>query len=215
MKYDRKMWQYIFVQSLTLGRIPLILIFLAVCLFTRGQASPLWFVVAFTAMILSAVTDLFDGYFARKFKVTSRLGAYADPLTDKIFYLTTFPSIVFLAMMQGDSMLLMARLLLGLTIIFLMRDQYISFLRSIGALHHIDAKANWSGKARTIISFPAICAIYYYLQAPESWWLQVSTWVVYVLIGAQLIINTVSIWVYTSYYMPVLRKEMRLPGGDS
>ena len=131
-----------------------------------------------------------------------------------MFYLTTFPTLVFLAMMQGDRMLLIARLLLGLTIIFLMRDQYVSFLRSIGALYNVDAKANWSGKARTIISFPAICAIYYYLQAPAGWWLQVSTWVVYVLIGAQLVINTISIWVYTTHYLPVLRKEIRLPGED-
>ncbi len=33
-------------------------------------------------MVLSAVSDLFDGYFARKLGVASRLGTYADRLTD-------------------------------------------------------------------------------------------------------------------------------------
>lgn len=211
--------KYFFVQSLTLGRAPLIFIFLAVSLFGPQTLSSFWFSIAFGAMILSAVSDLFDGYFARKFEVVSRLGAYADPLTDKIFYLTAFPTLVFLAArdgMVGDG-LGHAKLLLGLAILFLLRDQWVSFLRSIGALYNMDAKANWSGKARTAISFPAICVIYYYLQAPANWILQreeSKEYVAYLVYGlevASMTINVISIGVYTSYYWPCLKKEMRLP----
>jgi phosphatidylglycerophosphate synthase len=81
-------WKFCFVQALTLVRVPLIFLFLAVSVFFGHPLPEFWFVVAFAAMILSAVTDLFDGYFARKFQVTSRLGSYADPMTDKVFYLT-------------------------------------------------------------------------------------------------------------------------------
>ena len=83
--------KFYFVQALTLVRVPLIFVFLAVSVFCGHPLPEFWFIVAFAAMILSAVTDLFDGYFARKFQVTSRLGSYADPMTDKVFYLTTFP----------------------------------------------------------------------------------------------------------------------------
>ena len=62
-----------------------------------------------------------------------------------------------------------------LAILFLLRDQWVSFLRSLGALHNLSAKANWSGKARTLISFPTICVIYYYLQAPPRWGLRFPT----------------------------------------
>ena len=202
-------WQFIFVQGLTLGRIPLILVFLAVSLFAPHPAGAFWFTIAFAAMILSAVTDLFDGYFARKFKVETRIGAYADPLTDKIFYLVTFPALVFLAARAEQSR--HAQLLLGLTVLFLLRDQWVSFLRSIGALHQVDAKANWSGKARTVISFPVICTIYYYLQAPKTWWLQVHPVVLYSCEIASMAINLISIWVYTAYYWPWVKKELRLP----
>ena len=89
--------KFFFVQALTLVRVPLIFLFLGVSVFCGYPLSELWFLVAFGAMILSAVTDLFDGYFARKFRVASRLGGYADPMMDKVFYLTTFPTLVYLA----------------------------------------------------------------------------------------------------------------------
>ena len=38
----------------------------------------------------SAATDLFDGYFARKLKVTSRFGAYYDAITDFILVIGIF-----------------------------------------------------------------------------------------------------------------------------
>src|SRR4029077_19312315 len=159
--------KFYFVLGLTLFRVPLIFLFLAVSI-TGGHPLPEpWFVIAFAAMLLSALTDLFDGYFARRLKVTSRLGSYVDPMTDKIFYLTTFPTLVYLAARIGQ--LQHACVLLALTILFLLRDQWVSFLRSLGALHNLNAQANWSGKARTVISFPTICVIYYALQAPAGW----------------------------------------------
>jgi phosphatidylglycerophosphate synthase len=160
-------------------------------------------------MLLSALTDLFDGYFARRFKVTSRLGSYADPMTDKIFYLATFPTLVYLADRIGQSQ--HARVLLALTILFLLRDQWVSFLRSIGALHNVDAQANWSGKARTLISFPVICVIYYGLQAPTDWPWRPATSVLYALESLSMLVNLVSVGVYTARFWPALRLELRPP----
>ena len=204
-------WKFYFVQALTLVRVPLIFVFLAVSVFCGHPVSEFWFVVAFAAMILSAVTDLFDGYFARKFRVTSRLGSYADPMTDKVFYLTTFPTLVYLADRVGQHA--HARVLLVLAILFLLRDQWVSFLRSLGALHDLSAKANWSGKARTLISFPTICVIYYYLQAPAHWCFRFPDYLVYGLEGLSVAINLISIGVYTGRFWPALRAELRVPSG--
>jgi CDP-diacylglycerol--glycerol-3-phosphate 3-phosphatidyltransferase len=201
--------KFYFVQALTLVRVPLIFLFLAVSVFCSHPLAEFWFVVAFTAMILSAVTDLFDGYFARKFQVTSQLGSYADPMTDKVFYLTTFPTLVYLAERAGQHT--HARVLLVLAILFLLRDQWVSFMRSLGALHGLSAKANWSGKARTLISFPTICVIYYYLQAPPRWGWQIPESVVYGLEILSVVINFISIAVYTLQFWPALRAELRLP----
>jgi len=206
-------WKFYFVQALTLVRAPLIFLFLAVSVFCRHPVSEFWFLIAFGAMILSAVTDLFDGYFARKFQVASRLGSYADPMTDKVFYLTTFPTLVYLAAQAGQNT--HARALLVLAILFLLRDQWVSFLRSLGALHNLSAKANWSGKARTLISFPTVCVIYYYLQAPPAWGWQVPKTVVYGLEVLSMAINLISIAVYTVHFWPALRAELRPVEGNT
>jgi CDP-diacylglycerol--glycerol-3-phosphate 3-phosphatidyltransferase len=205
--------KFIFVQALTLVRVPLIFLFLAVSVFCGHPLSDPWFVVAFGAMILSAVTDLFDGYFARKFRVASRLGGYADPMMDKVFYLTTFPTLVYLADRMGQHG--HARLLLVLAILFLLRDQWVTFLRSLGSLHDISPKANWSGKARTLISFPTICLIYYYLQAPPRWVIQAPAALVYAAEALSMLINFISIAVYSLRFWPALRAELRLPDGDN
>jgi CDP-diacylglycerol--glycerol-3-phosphate 3-phosphatidyltransferase len=199
--------RFYFVLGLTLVRVPLIFLFLVITIFGKHPLPKSSFLVAFAAMLLSALTDLFDGYFARRLKVTSRLGSYADPMTDKIFYLTTFPTLVFLADRIGQPQ--HARVLLGLTILFLLRDQWVSFLRSIGALHNFDAKANWSGKARTLISFPTICVIYYVLQAPADWPFRPSAAVVFALEGLSMFVNLVSVVVYTIRFWPAVRQELR------
>ncbi|MBU0754023.1 MAG: CDP-alcohol phosphatidyltransferase family protein [Planctomycetes bacterium] len=222
-----RFYKYLLVQALTLGRVPLILLFLAVTIAVDTRSSYWGFSVAIVAIILSALTDTFDGYFARKFEVTSKLGAYADPLTDKIFYLTTFPTLVFLACNQrvcenaiGDlGQAFHSKLLLILAILFLMRDQWTSFLRSIGALHNLSAKANWSGKLRTIVSFPVICTVYWYLQAPEDYLygiLPFHRWpfFIYALEILSLVINIISIGVYTRYYWPALKKEIPFPNKE-
>lgn len=208
MNKHRKL-KFYFVQGLTLIRVPLIFLFLAISLLVGHPLSPPWFVAAFSAMLLSAITDLFDGYFARRFAVTSQLGSYADPMMDKVFYLTTFPTLVYLASRIGQHG--HARALLALTILFLLRDQWVSFLRSLGALHALSAKANWSGKLRTIISFPSVCVIYYYLQAPQQWPVQMPAALVYGLEVLSMTINFVSIVVYTRFFLPALRAELRLP----
>ncbi len=205
--------KFYFVQCLTLARIPLILLFLAVTVYFGADTPEPWFALAFTGMILSAVTDLLDGYFARRFKVTSNLGSYADPMTDKVFYLTTFPTLVYLASCRDQHG--HARLLVLLAIMFLLRDQWVSFLRSLGALHGLSAKANWSGKARTVISFPMICLIYYYLAAPVTWGVQLPAQLIYLVEMAGVLINLISIVVYSGFYWPALRAELRVPGEEN
>jgi len=202
--------KFLFVQGLTLVRMPLIFLFLAVSVFCGYPVPEPWFMVAFSAMILSAITDVLDGYYARRFAVTSRLGSYADPMMDKVFYLTTFPTVVYLAARIGQEV--HARVLLVLAILFLLRDQWVSFLRSLAALHHLSAKANWSGKARTLISFPTLCVIYYYLQAPATWPLRLPAALVYGLELLSVLVNLVSIVVYSVRFWPALRAELRLPG---
>ncbi|MGA7992361.1 MAG: CDP-alcohol phosphatidyltransferase family protein [Thermoanaerobaculia bacterium] len=45
---------------------------------------------ALVIFLLAAVTDIVDGYIARKFAMGSPLGAWLDPIADKLFLVSTF-----------------------------------------------------------------------------------------------------------------------------
>lgn len=202
-------YKFALVMALTLGRVPLVVLFLLINLFVDTRESALWFFMAFFAMLAAALTDTVDGVLARRFKVVSKLGGYVDPLTDKIFCIVTFPTLIYLMAQTGNAFHM--RFFLAFAVLFLVRDQWVTFLRSIGALYDMEAKANWSGKVRTALSFTTICVVYWFLQAPDHVWNPLHLYFVYALEGASILITLVSLWVYTAYYWPSLRKEIVAP----
>jgi cardiolipin synthase (CMP-forming) len=53
-------------------------------------------VVAFFAFIIAGLTDGIDGYVARRFKLHTELGAYLDPLADKLLSVSIFVTLAVL-----------------------------------------------------------------------------------------------------------------------
>jgi phosphatidylglycerophosphate synthase len=194
------------VTVLTFGRFPLVLLFFGGAIAYAAlphSDHPSWlFAATFAALITSAVTDLFDGMLARRFRVETRLGAHADPLMDKFFYVATLPLLVFVA--AQNQHVFHAVFLLVLTLFFLTRDQWVSFLRSIGSTYNVPGGANWSGKLRTGVNFPLICCIYHFEAAPRESQI-LAPWFMYSFEVLGLIVNVVSIVVYTRRYWPCLR----------
>lgn len=96
---------------------------------------------------VAAITDAFDGYFARKFGLTSRLGAFLDPVADKLMVCAAL--IVLLELGRVDA--LVALVIIG-------REITVSALREwmaqIGASQNV--AVNWVGKFKTIVQMVAI-----------------------------------------------------------
>ena len=65
---------------LTISRIAMIPL-MVICFYWLGPAGKLYAALLFT---LAAVTDWFDGYLARRLNQTSALGAFLDPVADKL-----------------------------------------------------------------------------------------------------------------------------------
>ena len=199
------------VNAITFARVPLILAWLGFAV--AGELMPgvlAWPVAACAMMLFSGLTDLYDGRLARRWHCVSTLGKMADPLMDKVFYLVAFPALVWEIAYQGESRA-HALAMLAFTILYLLRDTWVTFMRSIGTMYHADVSAMWLGKVRTALSFPGAGWVYFYLAfhrcAPESWqtpWL----WACYAVEASLAALTLVSLFTYTAAYLPYLKKSL-------
>ena len=206
----------IIVNALTFARVPLIFAWLAFAIAQEMTITPTCggsFALAFWAclmMLLSGLTDALDGALARKWNVVSALGKMADPLMDKVFYIVAFPALVWQIMHQGESNA-HAMVMMFFTILYMLRDTWVTFMRSVGTMYGADVAAMWLGKVRTALSFPGAGWVYMYCcfhrMAPASFsrpWL-VSCYFV----EAMLIVLTIwSLFTYTAAYLPYLKKAL-------
>jgi CDP-diacylglycerol--glycerol-3-phosphate 3-phosphatidyltransferase len=202
----------LFVTFLTFVRLPLVMLFFTGAIIHAHTPNNILFWCTFVSLVMSALTDLFDGYYARKFNVVTQFGAHVDPLMDKFFYLASMPLLVYIMAIHAEgeiTPLANATAMLVLTLVFLARDQWVTFLRSIGAIYQASGKANWSGKLRTALNFPMICVVYYHEEAPAS--LQfIPYWFAYAFVLLTLVITIISLFIYTRNYWPYLRKAARV-----
>jgi len=117
--------------ALTLLRIFLVP-FLVVILLTRIPAKEY---VALAVFLLAALTDALDGYWARRYKKVTTLGALLDPIADKLLVSAALISLVDLQ--EADA---------WAVCIIIGREFAVTGLRSIGAAHGIVIPASKLGK---------------------------------------------------------------------
>ncbi len=77
------MWVFNIPNTLTIGRIVIIPIFITAIVYKRYNYALYLFIVA-------ALTDIFDGLFARLKNQKTALGTFLDPLADKFLLVTSF-----------------------------------------------------------------------------------------------------------------------------
>jgi len=194
------------VNALTFGRVPFVVVFMVLAIFyAYCPAKGIWVPMLATASLaIAALTDLFDGRMARKWQVVSKFGAMADPLMDKVFYLIVFPTLLWLLGRQPSESR-HALVMLVFTVLYILRDQWVTFLRSVGAMYNANCGANWVGKFRTAASFPAACIIYVYAALHPCFLPQM---LIYVIEAGLILVNLWSIFIYTRQYLPYIKQAL-------
>lgn len=105
------------------------------------------FLAAFL-FLLAAITDWFDGYLARRFQLTSPLGAFLDPVADKLLV----SSALILIVSSGPTYLAIpAMIMIGREIAISSLREWMSFLGKRSSV-----AVNMMGKLKTTIQMIAI-----------------------------------------------------------
>lgn len=198
------------VNALTFSRVPLIFGFMFCAVFAHRLSSMWLALVATVLMGMAGLSDLYDGKLARKWQVVSTFGKMADPLMDKVFFIVSFPTLLWLIGAQGDNSV-HAVVMLVFTVLYILRDQWVTFLRAVASAYRADVSAMWLGKVRTALSFPAAGCIYCYLAfrslLPGSWQ-GTLLWSIYTVEAFLIALNVYSCIVYTKVYWPYMKRAL-------
>ena len=137
--------------TITISRILLIPVFIAVFYLPYSWAPAL----ATFVFWFAAITDWFDGYLARKLNQQSALGAFIDPLADKLMVISAL--LLILTQHPDNNWLLFSSL------IIISREIFISSLRewmaSLG--RGDDVAVSFAGKAKTVAQMFALLFLIY------------------------------------------------------
>lgn len=130
--------------SITLLRL-CILPVLFFLLLSPGQ---LWSLVIAILFIIAALTDLLDGYVARRYQIVTTMGKFLDPIADKLVINT--------------AMILMVpigRIPAWVVAIIVIRDFFVDGIRTIATSEGIVIQASWLGKQKTLCQVFAVSAL--------------------------------------------------------
>jgi CDP-diacylglycerol---glycerol-3-phosphate 3-phosphatidyltransferase len=140
--------------ALTLSRIFLTPL-LVVVLLTRIDGKEIYGAFIF---VVAALTDYFDGYFARKRNQVTALGKLLDPIADKLLVSSAFISLVELKLAPA-----------WMVVIIVGREFAVSGIRSIAAsLGHV-MPANWFGKTKMVVQIFTILVLIIADTYKEHW----------------------------------------------
>lgn len=129
---------------LTFSRILMIPMMVA-AFYIKGDLSN-W--LTFVIFVTAGITDFLDGYVARKFDQTSRLGTFMDPIADKLLIATALMMMVAFNRIEGFSILA--------AVVILCREFVVSGLREFLADLKVSIPVTYLAKWKTTLQIFAL-----------------------------------------------------------
>ena len=111
--------------------------------------NPVYRIAAFVLFALASITDLIDGYLARKWNQETELGKFLDPLADKALVLGAFITFLFLS---DQVQVWMVLCIIG-------RDMLITALRYLAIHRGKSLRTSMFGKIKTTFQMFSIAVI--------------------------------------------------------
>lgn len=133
---------------LTLARILITPLFVYI-LFLGGENGYPWALVIF---IMAGITDIIDGYLARRLQVVSKIGKLLDPAADKILVLSAFISFVTMDLID-----------VWMVVVIILRDLLVTAMRFILEKKDRPMATSKVAKGKTAVQITSIIVILCYL----------------------------------------------------
>ena len=108
--------------------------------------------IAFIMIIIFALTDTFDGYFARKYNAISTFGKYLDAFVDKVFALTILISLIIKTVIYNNNFYLI--------IITIILELIISCINLYSFFKELKPSSTKWGKTKTIFLFSLLTLLF-------------------------------------------------------
>jgi CDP-diacylglycerol--glycerol-3-phosphate 3-phosphatidyltransferase len=112
--------------------------------------SPNYRGLGFCVFIAAALTDWLDGYIARKLGQVTNLGIRLDPIADKV--LISIPLFILCFIYSHV-------LLIPMTIVVVVREAYVTYLRHKAGLAGKLIPAIWSGKIKMVVQAVTLASL--------------------------------------------------------
>jgi len=145
-------------------------------------------IVALFVFLVAAASDFLDGYLARRSHQTTVLGAFLDPLADKLLVIAALVSLVGL----GD-------LSAWVAMVVIARELAVSGLRMVAASQSVVISASRWGKIKTASQMLAIAALIVeprWLKPEWTLWGQRVTWYLVMLMLVLTVISGIIYFVH-------------------
>jgi CDP-diacylglycerol--glycerol-3-phosphate 3-phosphatidyltransferase len=206
-------------------RLILAAVFFAMLADYQQPASPmasqaLWLNTAFLVYLIALISDFFDGYLARKWKVEGAFGRVVDPFVDKVLVLGSF---IFFAGRNftipsnnpsdiPSNVMTITGISPWMVVVILARELLVTSLRGSSEQSGQNFAAAFSGKLKMVAQSVTILAVLLYvnyLQVLKAYhWEPAAAVVRNVFIWATLVITVASGLLYVQRAIGLYRKNL-------
>ncbi len=139
---------------ITIIRIILVPIFLVILL-TKLENKE---IVAFSIFVIASISDVLDGYIARKYNQITNLGKLLDPLADKFLTIGALIALFLIGTIEA-----------WIVVLILIREVFITIFRYYLLSKSIISPASFMGKIKTFFQIISIATLLIYSVFPKPY----------------------------------------------
>lgn len=148
--------------QITLGRLLLAAVFFAVLsTYSAGRgAEDAWKLsAAFCVFLAAALSDVLDGWLARRLRQVTAFGRVLDPVVDKVMVCGAFVFFSSDAFFDPARAVNVSGVAPWMVIVILLREFTVSVLRAFSESHGDSFAANWVGKLKMFVQSATVCVV--------------------------------------------------------